>query len=161
MDFAKLKSMSRDELLNLARTQGLTVHHRSKEETIIKAIMDSLQPQQPQAETKVEPQISQRPVAPMVCNTQDDVERAIANVKARKPQFRSEYDGDVWTFSYIGSSGRVLHAESGNLNIPLRTIVAVANKIAQGPIALMALNQHFDSMVATGPNAYTNTVLSK
>jgi len=160
MDVSKLGQMSREELLNLARTQGLKVHHKSKPETIIKAIMDSLQPQRPQKAIVQEA----APAEARVSNTPEQVEAALAKLKESNARFESSYNAEenTWHFAWRSARGVVMLDESGNLDIPLRTIIRIANKVAKGPLLLRGLNQHFDAMPnATGPNAYTNVVMGR
>lgn len=158
VDISKLDGMSKTDLLNLARSQGLTVHHACKPATIIKAIADSLQPQRPVKHP--EEHVSQRPKVVEHHNTAEDVEANLVFLKAKQPRLESRYDGEVFHFSYHNASGKVTMEESGNLNIPLRTIIGIATRISRGPVALMGLNDHFDRLpTAVGQNAYTNTVL--
>lgn len=154
-DFSKLKAMTQPELLNLARSQGLQVHHKNKPETLIEAIMNSLQPQAPQV-VQTENVVTK----PSHSNTVEAVEAAIAKIKERSPNLRTSYDDDVFSFQYVSASGRITREESGNINIPMHTIVQIATNIAKGPMALIGMNSHgFDNMVVGEKSAYTNTVL--
>jgi len=153
MDYSNLNKMTREQLLKLAGTQGIKIHPRAKEETIIKHIIEnSVTPQtKPQMQHE-----AQKPQAPVDHNTPEDVEAAIAKIKERAPQFESSYNtqDNTWHFRCKGAE------ECGNLDIPLRVIVMKANTISRGRLVPMGLNQHFDQLPVSGKNGYTNTVLA-
>lgn len=156
VDFNRLKTLSREELVTLAHQQGLQVHWKSKPETIINQIIDKVTerkpvPQQAQAENPPKPEHN---------NTPEDVENALESLKTKAPRLRTSYPGgNTWHFKYIADNGRTLYEESGNLAIPLKTILRRANIVSRGPLLLRGLNQHFDQLPVGGNNAYTNTVL--
>ncbi len=151
-DFENLKKLSRDELRDLAFKQGLQVHHKAKAETIIKQIIEfSTTPVKQDMQ-----HVAEKPVAPVYDNTPEDIEEAIAHIKAQHPAFVSKYDikDNTWEFSCKGA------VESGNMAIPLRVIVRRAEIIRRGRLQLIGLNDHFDKTTAGGNNAYTNSVLA-
>lgn len=153
MNFDNLKTLSPDQLRELAGKQGLKVHHKAKPETIIKQIIESaLKPATP-AEMQ---HVAEKPQQPVHHNTPDDVEAAIADIKAKIPQFESRYDLDenTWYFKCKGAE------ECGNLAIPMRIIKLKAASVSRGRIALMGLDGHFDRGNAGGNSAYTNSVLA-
>lgn len=150
MNIAELNNHSVEQLRELAGKLGLHVHHRAGKETVLKSILDSMQPQQPikhEAETP-------KPAETLVANTPEQVEAAIAKIKENRPEFTSTYPDDgTWVFKYKGAE------ESGNLAIPLRVIVQKAQNVSKGAIRLMAKNQYFGEMPTAGNSAYTNIVL--
>ena len=153
----KLRELPRDELVKLAATQGVQVHWKAKEDTIIKAIVDKVTAQPPAVTPEEMKHVAQKPVAAVHNNTPADVEIAIADIKAKKPEFQSIYDkvDNTWYFKYKGAE------ECGNLAIPLRIIVDKARMVSRGRIAPLGMNHHFnDSGNAQGNSAYTNTILA-
>ena len=150
MNFDNLKTMSREQLVQLANTQGVPVHHKAKPETIIKAIMDkTLTPQQTQSLQHA----AEKPVAPVVKHTAEEVEAAIASIKARVPAFQASYTEDNWHFKCNGVE------EVGNLAIPLRVIVMKAGNVSKGRRVMRRLSD-FGDIVNSPNNAYTNSVLA-
>ena len=169
MNFENLKTMSREQLLEVAGKQGVRVHHKAKPETIIKQIMDAvLVPQRPLSQT---PEPSSPLVDPNECpriaklreqaerdklNTPEMIEAALASIKAAQPKFESSYNREenTWTFKCLGAE------ESGNIFMPMRIILMKAGNVRRGKLALMGLNSEFDNTSAGGKNAYTNTVIA-
>jgi hypothetical protein len=153
MNFDNLKTMTPEQLREVAGRQGLNVHPRAKPETIIKQIMEAvLTPQKlPEMQHK-----ALAPVKPVDHNTPEDVEAAIADIKARVPAFESRYDEaeNTWHFRCKGAE------ECGNMDIPLRVIKMKAQNVSRGRLALVGLTEHFDRTVAGGNSAYTNAVLA-
>lgn len=177
MNFDNLKTMTREQLMELAGKQGIHVHHKANEATIIKLITEqALAPQPPVAHPisassvagdddaefnddvfkygeKVA--VTRRKARLDRLNTADMVEAALAKIKERQPKFESRYnlDDNTWHFRCLGTE------DSGNIAIPLRVIVMKATNIARGRIAPRALNDDFDKINTSPKNAYTNTVL--
>lgn len=154
MNFDNLKSMKREQLLELAGKQGLQIHPRCKDETIIRHIMEKAAA--PQATT---PNLQHEAAAPQLSvdhNTPEEVEAAIATIKKREPQFESKYSADenTWHFRCKGAE------ECGNLDIPLRVIVMKAGTISRGRLMLRGLTEQFDRTAAGGNSAYTNVVIA-
>lgn len=153
----KLKAMSRDELVNLAATQGVQVHHKSKPETIIKAIVDKINnpPVVAQEATK---SVKKEPVF----STPEQVEEAIADIKQNNPNFRAIYDEESRsvTFQCNGAEDSVTLSLDLKRNDHWPCIYKKAKLVARGRLAPRGLNNHFESLnSASGKNAYTNTVL--
>lgn len=155
MNFNNLKSLSREQLVELAGKQGLSVHHKAKPETIIKQIMDNaLVPQKPQvAEEYADPRLKSE--RQPVFNTQEQVEAALAPIKAQQPAFETIYAGQTVTFRCRGAE------ECHNLSTPLHWLVKRANLIKVGarrPIGHRP--EDFTHGQSTGKSAYTNVVLA-
>lgn len=148
----KLRDMKREELLSLAATQGVQVHWKAKNETIIKQIVEKIS-QSTQQGLK---HVAEKPSTPVFHNTPEEVEEMLSTIKMKVPSFESIYDRDenTWTFRCKGAE------ECGNLDIPMRVIQRKAAIIARGKIALRGLNDHFDKTNASGLSAYTNSVLA-
>lgn len=167
-----LKKMSRDELVKFADTQGVQVHWKSKPETIIKQIIDKVtapvQTIHKELPTVINGVEVEKPKMTALTakrfadaeeaknNTPESIEAAIAGIKARAPEFTSVYDRgeNTWQFSCKGA------LESGNIEIPMRKIIRIAENVSRGRLLLMGVNDHFDKTTARGHNAYTNTVLA-
>lgn len=165
MNFENLKKMTPEQLAEVAGKCGVKFHPRAKAATIIKKIAENkdeiirqimestltshkpkVELSDPRLATKKEP----------VFSTEEQVEQAIAHVKAKQPKFQTVYNHDekTVTFQCLGAE------ECHNLSVPLRFLVKKAEIVARGRIALMGLNDHFDKTAATGLSAYTNTVLA-
>lgn len=153
MNFEHLKTMDASQLREIAGKQGLHVHHKAKNETVIKQIMESaLLPKSPTPEMQ---HMAAQPAKPVYNHTEEDIEALIAPIKARIPQFEAIYPNDgTWIFRCKGAE------ESGNMSIPPRVIKMKAENVSRGRLILMGLNEHFDKTTASGNNAYTNSVLS-
>lgn len=153
MNFEHLKTMSREQLLEVAGKQGMRVHWKAKSENIIKQIMEAvLTPQKP-AEMQHK---AEKPAPVADHNTPEQVEAVIADIKARVPQFEAIYNSEenTWHFRCKGAE------ECGNLDIPLRVIKMKAQTVSRGRLQLMGLTEHFDRTAASGNSTYTNTVLA-
>lgn len=156
----KLKSMSRDELKEFARSQGVQHHHKATADNILKAIVEQIgqQPKpQRRADETPEEKIERIKAERTVHHTQEDVEAILLKNKEKQPALTWEfYDDHSVTVRCKGAE------TSFNLDIPAKTIQRQLDlHVMRGRLALMGLNPHFDSMnSASGKNAYTNTVLA-
>lgn len=161
LDLARLKTLPRDELLEIARQSGVKTHWKAKEDTIIRAIIDKVM--LPVVKQDDAGPAALQPKPEEYSNTAEQVEEAIAKIKARQPRLRSKYDAEdnTFHFQYVNDAGRVLCEECGTLKQKLRIIVNIANKIAAGPIMLRGhAATSFEPGVSTGLSAYTNVVLA-
>lgn len=155
MNFEKLKSMSRDELVHLADSQGVQVHWNAKPETIIKQIIDKVS-HPPKPKTEI---VDTRLIAAKeaVFNTEAEIEAALAIIKSKVPQFETIYDKDDRCVTFRCKGAEECH----NMSVPLHWLVKRAQLVSRGRLVPLGLNQHFESLnSATGKNAYTNIVLS-
>ncbi len=144
-----LTSLSREELVNIAKSLGIKPHHKAKEESLIYQIM-----QQPEyARDDVMKHRAERAVAPTIHYTEEQVKEAIKPFLA-KEGFTATFPGDgTWIFRCLGAE------DSGTLSQPIRTIVQRAQYVSRGRFALRTRSE-FDRGSAQGKNAYTNVVLS-
>jgi hypothetical protein len=155
MNLDNLKSMSREQLVQLAITQGLSPHHKAKPETIIQQIIDkAFVPQAPQTEA-VDPRLTKTPHV-AVFNTPEEVEAMVADIKARQPKFTTQYNDEERTVKFSCNGAEQTH----NLSVPLRWLKVKATEVSRGRAALMGLNDQFDKLPVSGNNGYTNTVLA-
>lgn len=150
----QLDTMARAELLAFADSQGVQVHKNFTDAYLRKAILDKVygDPKEAKHEMRHE---AERPRPVDVECTPDEVEAAIASIKAAKPAFKSEYDQveKTWHFSCSGA------LESGSLCIPLRMIVARARVISHGALQMRSLPNSEWGHLGSGPG-YSNAVLS-
>lgn len=163
IDLAKLKSLPREELVEIARQSGVRVHWKAKPETIVEQIITKVMQPVPQIKQDDAGPAALQPKAEEYSNTPAQVEEAIAKVKARQPRLRSIYNEEDSTFHFqwVSDNGRVMCEECGTLKQKLRVIVNIANKVAMGPIMLRGHSAtSFDPGNATGLSAYTNVVMA-
>lgn len=151
MNLENLKNLERKELFDLALKMGLTPHHKCKNETVINMIKEKAF-EKPKEAAKEAKEVKKAPEP--IHNTPEMVEKEIASIKAKKPEFVSSYsvEDNTWTFDYKGAR------ETGNLSIPLRVIVQKANNVARGKLQLMGM-QGFDQIANNPKSIYTGTVL--
>lgn len=152
MELSRIKDMSRDDLLKLAVAQGCQVHPQSKKETIVESILEAVLASQKPKEQSMQ-HVAEKPVAPVICNSSEDIERTIASIKERQPAFEALYNESerTWHFRCKGAE------ECGNFDIPLRIIRRCAEMVARGRVAPLGLTKEFSDI--SDPRHYTNTVL--
>lgn len=155
MNFNNLKDLSREQLLEVAGKQGLSVHWKAKPETIIKQIIDHAS-----AKPKQNPQDYDRKYVNKepVYHTKEQIEEAIAPIKAQQPKFTTEYNEEEKTckFSCLGAE------ETFNMSVPLPVLRKRASLIKRGRIAPLGHDtREWGSLPGTKPHSsYTNTVLA-
>lgn len=153
MNFENLKTMTREQLRDLAIKQGLSPHHKAKSETIIKIIMEAALTPQKLPEMQ---HVAEKPVAPVDRNTPEEIETAIAKIRERQPKLETRYDAEenTWHFRCLGAE------ECGNMDIPLRVIVSRASIISRGRLVMRGMTEHFDRTMSAPNSAYTDVVLA-
>ncbi len=152
MMIEKLEAMTRDQLVELAMQQGLPKpHHKTKPESIIKVIMDSVThpatPKQAEAVVKKE----------AVFMTKQEIETMIAPIKARVPNFQTIYDNEnrCVTFRFNGAE------DCMSMSVAPRWMYEKARMVSRGRLALKGhSSEHFERGTSTGISAYTNVVLA-
>lgn len=150
MNFENLKKLDINQLRELAIKQGLTPHHRSKPDTLIKAIIEhaTTPAKQPQMQHPAE----KKQEAPKL-NTEEEVRTACA-VFFQKPGFEANFTEETWHFKCKGSE------DSGHLSVPMRVIKMKAESVSRGARRPRGM-EGYDSLPGSNPtNAYTNTVLT-
>ena len=151
-----LSKLPREELIDIARKQGLNPHHATKDSTIVKMIVESIGNNNAtvhNAAEYIDPRLQSKEA---VYNTIDAVEGAIASIKVRSKDFIVVYDEEdkCVTFKCRGAE------ECHNMSVPLHWLSRRAALVARGRLALTSVNHlGFDNMPVGGNNAYTNTVL--
>ena len=124
MDFDKLKDLSREELVHLAVRQGLTPHHRSKPETIIKQIIEAATtPPKPPLQSMEHPAEKKMPDAAV--NTEEAVREACKAFFA-KPGFEAIFTPTTWHFRCRGAE------DSGHMSTIMRVIRMKADTVSRG-----------------------------
>lgn len=158
-----LDKLSRDELVVLAMKQGLPKpHHKTKSENIIKIIMDSVvNPVKP-----IHDKVSVPVPTPITFSTPEQVEEAIADIKAKTPALQSIYDNEAKCVTFRCNGAEDCVSLSVRLKArpeyPMGTsIYNKAKSVSRGRFALRGHDlQTFDNINASGKNAYTNAVLA-
>lgn len=157
MNFANLKSMTREQLMEVAGKTGVKVHWKAKPETIIKHIMETALNQQMQPIDQFKGE-DMRPKALKAKTaeynyTEEDVREACADY-LKKEGFEAKFPGDdTVVVRYKGAE------DSLNLKQPMSVIKRKIAAVAQGRIALRSLNHILGDMPVGRNSAYTNTVI--
>lgn len=123
MNYDNLKEMELPALRTLAIQQGMTPHHRSKKETLIRQIIEHVKQPPVKAEMKHPAESAQE--APKK-NTQEEILAAIKPFIEKKEDFQAIFTADTWHFKYKGCE------DCGNLSIPLRVIKMKAHSVSHG-----------------------------
>lgn len=157
IDLNKLKTMSKEELIELARKVNAPHHHSNKPETLIENIINKVtEPTtNPQAKTDGEKKIK---VA--VFLTEEELEKAVARLKEQRPVFSTVYDRENRCVTLRYNDGRHRHAETMSLSCSLPKFIRKAQEIAKGPLILRAHRaEDWEQLGGNAKNAYTNVVL--
>lgn len=160
VDFAKLKSMGKDELLALAKQVNAPHHFNNAPETLVESIINKVM-ENINEQAKQKPASDTKAVKEAVFLTEDAVEAAIAKVKKQTGAFSSSYDDEAKCVTFRYNDGRYKHAETISLSSTLSRIIRKAQEVARGPIVLRTHNQEDWGSLgqSNGKNAYTNVVL--
>jgi hypothetical protein len=125
-----LKTMERPQLMELAGKLDIKVHHKAKDETVRKQILEQVASRQ-MAKTE-EP--APKPVAPVFNHTEEEILQAIGDL-ATKEGFNVKFPKDnTVIFTYRGIS------ESVNMSIPMHVIVRQAKMAAKVKMAPAMVN---------------------
>lgn len=153
LNLENLKTLTRSELAEIARQSGVRVHHKAKEDTIIKQIVDKVM-LPPKQEMK---HVAEKASDIVHHNTEEDVEEAIKSLKEKVPDFVSVYNKEENTVHFKCRGVE----ECLNLSIPLRVIKSKAAIVSRGRLMLRGHRpESFESGNAGGKSAYTNVVLA-
>lgn len=155
MDINLLRTKSKDELIEIAKQVNAPYHHMNKPDTIINNILEKVF-EQPEKK----PQREQAPEKkPPVFLTEEEVEQAVARIKAQKAAFSTSYDHESKCVVLRYFDGRYRHAETISLSCPLTKIIRKAGEIARGPLILRPKDGDWGKLGGSEKNAYTDTVL--
>lgn len=141
-NFDNILQLARDgkkqELLELARTQGLKVHHSCKPQTIAEAIINHVT--QPVAQPQMKHPAEMPQAAPRKINTEEEVLAAIKPFM--KEGFDAKfYEDGTWHFRYKGSE------DSGHMSVPLRVIRMKAESVSHGARAPKMMKAEDGAMI--------------
>lgn len=162
IDLNRLKSMTKDELIDIARQVNAPHHHANKPETIIESIINTVMQTTLNTNTPdKQKQGAEKPKDVAVFLTEEELEQALAPIKAKYPAFSTHYDHECRCVSLRYNDGRHKHAETMSLSCSKTKFLRKAQEIARGPLMPRALKKEdFGAYGAKPQNAYTETVLA-
>lgn len=127
-----LKAMDRSQLMELCSKLDIKIHHKAKDETVRKQILEQVASRQMENKNTEPP--APKPVAPVFNHTEEDVLKAIGDL-ATKDGFDIKFPKDnTVIFTYRGIS------ESVNMSIPMHVIVRQAKMAAKVKMAPAMVN---------------------
>lgn len=156
IDLNRLKVMSREELVQLAKETNTPHHHNNTKEKLIEGITNKVFEKPKQTEKKVELESQET-----IFLTEEELEAVFAPIKASRPAFSTVYDHESNCVTMRYNDGRYRHAETMNLSCPMTKFKRKAAEIAKGPL-LMPTHRTEDWErlgASSGKNAYTAVVL--
>ena len=158
VDFSKLKSLDKSELISLAQQLNAPYNSKNSPEMLIESIINKAMENTFAVRKKDE-----TPLAPKepVFLTVEQIEAAIKPAKDRQKHLNTSYDDNSKSVTISYNDGRHKHSETMSLSNSLPKIVRKADEIAKGPYLLRAhQGQDWDSLGGRNPNnLYANTVL--
>lgn len=174
IDLEKLKTLSTQELQDLAIQVGAPYHHMHKQHTLIENIVNHVMKQalnssnpKPEAKPEVAKEsdkvqaVEVKKDAPVFL-TEEELEKALEPIKARSPSFGTSYDHECRCVTLRYNDGRHRHAETMSLSCSKTKFLRKAAEIAKGPLLPRALRKEdFGGYHSNTPHsAYTETVLA-
>lgn len=159
IDLNRLKSMTQNELINIARQVNAPHHHKNSPETLIENIINKVMEQSLNRPDKPEePKIKKE----AVFLSEDELESALASIKERKKAFSTVYDHENKCVTLKYNDGRYKHSETMSLSCSLPKFIRKATEISKGPLVLISHKTedwgHLGGNAAK--NQYTETVLA-
>jgi hypothetical protein len=146
---SQLKSMSHEQLKAEAKAQGLKGYGNAKPETIIEMLAANVTP--PKAD---KPRNDPKPVEIIAPHSEEAVRDAVRKFLDKGVEAIFPGDG-TWHFKYKGAE------DSGNLAIPMKTIVMKCANVAKGAFMLRTHRAaDFDQYGTNANSAYTSKVLA-
>lgn len=148
-NFDNILQLARDgkksELLELARSQGMKVHHSCGPQKIAEAIINHVtQLSQPVKHDAMKHPAEQPQAAPMHINTPEEVREACKQF-FEKDGFEVRFrDDDTWHFRCKGAE------DSGHMSVPLRVLKLKAMTVSGGARRLVTDNKNFDDNAGQG-----------
>lgn len=159
IDLNKLKSMTNEQLTDVARQVNAPFNSKSNKEALIENIINkvmeqSLNPNKNQAE---EPKVKEP-----VFLTEDELEKVFAPIKEKYKAFSTIYDSESKSVIMRYNDGRYRHSETMSLSCPLAKFTRKAHEIAKGPLVLRGMKtEEWGKLGGINPNnAYAETVLA-
>lgn len=158
IDLNRLKTMSKQELIDIAKQVNAPYHHKNSEHTLVENIINKVMA--PVVENAPKAQEKAEKVTVFV--TEDELESALASIKDARKAFSTTYDHEAQAVTFKYNDGRYRHAETISLSAPLTKLKRHAETVARGPLVLRSRNpEDFGGLISApdGKNAYTNAVL--
>lgn len=147
-----LNKLSKEQLLHVAAQHGCIVDKRHSSATIIQEIISKIE-----VKPVVRKEVEKVEIVEPVFITPEELEAAIAPIKARQPAFTTEYNLDENTVHFRCRGAEECH----NLSVPLKQLKKRAEYVSHGALRLKGhSSEHFGQGTATGKSAYTNVVLA-
>lgn len=161
IDLNRLKSMSKEQLIDIARQVNAPVHHANKPETIVENIINTVM-QQSIANPDKQKQEQKPEKKEAVFLTESELESALAGLKERYKAFTTTYDHEARCVVMKYNDGRYRHSETMSLSCSLPKFIRKATEIARGPLVMRALRQEDWGNLGgnAAKNGYTETVLA-
>lgn len=141
IDLDNLNKLTIDQLRALASQHGVIVHHRMKEDTLIKHISEKMMA--PQVNKKELKHVAELPKTTPKINTEEEIREACAKYFS-KEGYQATFKDDIWHFKYAGSE------DSGHMSVPLRIIRMKAEQVSHGARKPMTMNFDGDKIFAAG-----------
>lgn len=160
IDLNRLKSMTKDELIDVARQVNAPFHVNNKNETLVENIINHVMQSSLNKPAQKKKNESEDEDEEPTFLTEDELEAAFARIKERAPYFSTVYDHEAHcvTMSYI--NGRYKHSETMNLSCSLPKFIRKATEIARGPLILQDAEGDWEKLGGNKPHsAYASTVL--
>lgn len=158
MDLNRLKTMTKEQLIDIAKQVNAPVHHMNKSETIIENIINTVMQTTLSKPTEAakEPEINEP-----VFLTESELEAALAPIKEKYKAFSTLYNHDEKCVTMRYNDGRYKHAETMSLSCPLTKFTRKAMEIAKGPLILRGQPGDWGKLGGVNPNnAYSESVLA-
>ncbi len=160
VDFNRLKSMKKEELLDLARQLNAPNHHNNSAETLMENIINKVMEQSINHPDQ-QKQPDEFKAKEAVFLTEQQVEEAFAPIKERYKAFSTVYDHEAKCVIMRYNDGRYKHSETMSLSCSLPKFIRKAHEIAKGPLVMRGLRQEdWGHLGGSDKNRYTETVLA-
>ncbi len=157
IDLNRLKTMKREELVELAQQVGAPFHHKNSVETLVENIINKTMEQTFQ-KPKEDAAVAIKKEAVFI--SEEELEAVLESIKARHKAFSTVYDHESRSVTLRYNDGRHKHAETMSLSCPMVKFKRKAAEIAKGPLLLPThREQDWEKISVNGKNAYTNVVL--
>ncbi len=158
IDMNRLKTMSREELVQLAKETNTPHHHKNTKEKLIEGITNKVFEKPKQAEKKTELVAEPKKT---IFLTESELEEVFAPFKAQRAAFSTVYDHEAHCVTMRYNDGRYSHAETMSLSCPITKFRRKAQEIVKGPLLMPTHREQDWERIgsSSGKNAYTAVVL--
>jgi len=155
IDFLKLKSATKAELLQIARETNTPHGESNTNNELYVNILNHVM--QPEKSAQAAPKEAKEPIYV----GEQELEIAIAATKERYKNLSTVYDWENNCVTFKYNDGRYRHSETVNLSCSLNKLRAKAMEVGRGPLVLPTHRQDdWERLGSNNPNNdYTNVVL--